>query len=60
MVLYKIAGGFIFVIGLFIVIGFPFFGMGGTGFQTPERGKAGILFGLMLMAVGSLMAYFLN
>lgn len=60
MVLLKIFGGLIFILGLWIVIGFPFFGSGSTGFQSPKMSKAGILIGAFLMLTGFLMAYFLN
>ena len=60
MVVFKILGGIIFVLGLAIAIGFPFFGAGGSGFQAPALAKSGIFLGGVMMIVGFLMAYFLN
>ncbi len=60
MVLLKIIGGLAFLLGLSIVIGFPFFYSGSSGFQFIERGKAGIIFGVIIMTIGFLMAYFLD
>lgn len=52
MVWNKVLGGLTFVLGLLIVIGFPFFGVGKAAFQPESRGKAGVIFGLMVMAIG--------
>jgi len=46
--LYKIIGGICFVIGLMIVIGFPWI----MQYQFEAMAKTGILVGLVLMAVG--------
>jgi len=45
----KIAGGFLFFIGLLIVVKFPFTG---SKYQPFEMQRAGVLFGILLMIIG--------